>query len=144
MKRLGMAWAALDTPTRAGIGTGAAVVAVLLVVDIWLHVDYQLAANIALLAVAVLVSTFTVLYSVRSPWWNHRLGRIYWAKCVVLSAVLLQITLAIWWDLEYPGRQYVRFAIYGLGAVVYIPMLVSLLREQKRGRTPMPLHGDES
>lgn len=134
MKRLRLAWEALDTPTRAGIAAGVLLVAAMLIVDIWLFVDYKLAANIALLVVAAAVITFTLLYSFRSPWWNHRLGRIYWAKCVALSLVLAQISLAIWWDLEYPGRQYVRFVIYGLGAVIYIPMLVSLVREQNRSR----------
>lgn len=130
--RLRAGWAALDTPTRAGVVAGVLVVLAVIVLDIWLPVDYRLAANVALLGVAALVVVFTLLYSVRSPWWTHRLGRVYWSKCVVLSLILVQISMAIWWDLEYPGRHYVRFAIYGLGFVIYVPMLVSLWREQQR------------
>jgi hypothetical protein len=48
--------------------------------------------------------------------------------------VLDQIALSLWWDLDYPFRQQIRFAIYTLGAVAYLPMLVSLLREQSRDR----------
>ncbi|MGC5249481.1 putative phage holin [Gordonia sp. DT219] len=126
--------ASLDIPARAGLAAGVLIVAIVGLADIWFDVDYELAADITLLALAALANAFALLYTARSPWWTHRIGRIYWAKCLVLALVLDQISLAVWWDLEYPGRQYVRFAIYGLGAVVYIPMLVALLREQRKER----------
>lgn len=102
--------------------------------DLLVEVDYRLAANISLLCVAVLVNVFTLLYLFRSIWWRNEIGKIYLAKCLVLSIVLDQIALSLWWDLDYPFRQQIRFAIYTMGAVVYLPMVVSLLREQARDR----------
>ncbi|MBJ7479264.1 hypothetical protein [Rhodococcus sp. (in: high G+C Gram-positive bacteria)] len=92
------------------------------------------AANVALLALAGLVTVFTLVYLFRSPWWRNRVGRIYAVKSVVLSAVLDQIVLSIWWDADYPGRQAIRFTIYTLGALVYLPMIWSLVLEQQRDR----------
>lgn len=92
------------------------------------------AANIALLALAVMVAVFTLLYVTRSPWERNTVGRIYAAKSIVLSLVLMQITVSSWVSLDYPGRQPIRFAIYTLGAVVYVPMLWVLWREQQRDR----------
>lgn len=92
------------------------------------------AANVALLALAGLVTVFTLVYLFRSPWWRNRVGRIYAMKSVVLSAVLDQIVLSIWWDADYPGRQAIRFTIYALGALVYLPMIWSLVLEQQRDR----------
>lgn len=113
----------------------AVLIAIILVCDIWFDIDYQFGANLALLVLAALVNAFTLLYVVRSKWRSNRIGRIFLAKCAVLSLVLDQIVLSVWWDLQYPGRQHVRFAIYALGALVYIPMLISLWREQQRDRS---------
>lgn len=92
------------------------------------------AANIALLVLASMVTVFTLLYVVRSPWEKSKLGRIYFAKCAVLSLVLIQISASTWISLDYPGRQPIRLTIYALGAVVYVPMLWALWREQQRDR----------
>lgn len=115
-----------------------------IVADVWVDLDYKLLANIALLAMAVLVIAFALLYGTRSAWWTNRIGRIYLVKSVVLACVLAQIVLAIWWDEEFPGRQHLRFAIYALGAAVYVPMLVSLWLEQRRDRRERSAEGCES
>ncbi|MFV8136416.1 hypothetical protein ACNQR7_02475 [Mycolicibacterium senegalense] len=115
-------------------GAAVASIVAVLVSDIWLDVNYRFLANISLISVAVLVVTFAVLYLTRSRWWTNRIGKIYLAKSIVLSLVLIQIVMASWWDADYPGRQHLRFAIYTLGAVAYLPMLVSLWREQQRDR----------
>jgi hypothetical protein len=114
---------------------GLAVVTVLgtVLADVWLDIDYQLTANVALLAAATLVATFTLLYGFRSKWWANRIGRIYLVKCVVLSIVLTQAGVASWAE-DYPYRQQIRFVIYTCGALVYVPMLVTLWREQQRDR----------
>lgn len=111
-----------------------AAIAAALLADIWFDIDYRIAANVSLIVVAVLVVAFAVLYWARSRWWTNRIGKIYLAKSVVLSLVLGQIVVATWWDADYPGRQHIRFAIYTLGAVVYLPMIVALWREQQRDR----------
>lgn len=92
------------------------------------------AANLALLALSVLVTCFTLLYLIRSPWWRNRVGVIYAAKSTILSAVLIQITLSSLISTEYPGRQPIRLAIYTLGALAYLPMIWSLAREQAEDR----------
>ena len=121
-------------PEGWGVTAAAVTILSMIVVDVWLPIDYKVAANISLLMIAVLVNAFTLLYFVRSKWWTNRIGRIYLAKCLVLSAVLDQIALVLWWDADYPGRQYIRFFIYTMGAVVYVPMLLSLWREQQNDR----------
>lgn len=102
--------------------------------DVWFTIDYRLGANISLVLAAVFVTVFTVLYGLRSLWRANRIGKIFFTKSVVLAAVLWQIVLASWWDTEYPWRQQIRYVIYTLGALVYIPMLWSLWREQQRDR----------
>lgn len=102
--------------------------------DVWFTIDYRLGANISLVIAAALVSAFTVLYGLRSLWRSNRIWKIFFTKSVVLAAVLWQIVLASWWDTDYPWRQQIRYVIYTLGAIVYIPMLWSLWREQQRDR----------
>ncbi|KLI05015.1 MULTISPECIES: putative phage holin [Mycolicibacterium] len=113
---------------------GAAGVAATITSDIWFDVDYGLNANIALLCIAVLAVLFAVLYAGRSRWWTNRIGKIYLAKSLILALVLLQAVVSVWWQDDYPGRQIIRFIIYSLGAVTYVPMLWSLWREQQRDR----------
>lgn len=115
-------------------GVAAVLVGVFLLLDVWLTIDYRFWANVALLAIALLVNVFTFRYAFWSNWRANRIGRIYLNKCLVLSLVLDQIVLASWWDAEYPGRQHVRFAVYALGAVVYVPMVISLWQEQRKDR----------
>lgn len=105
-----------------------------LISGIWFQIDYRLWANVALIAVSALVTTFTVLYFTRSKWWANTIGEIYLKKSIILSAVLLQIAVANWIDDDFPSRQSIRFVIFTLGAVVYVPMIVSLWREQQRDR----------
>lgn len=102
--------------------------------DLWFNPNYRTLANIMLLSMACLVVTFTMLYILRSRWSSNKIGLIYAVKCGALSMVLVQATVASWWDLEYPFRQQIRFMIYAIGALVYIPMIVSLVREQQRDR----------
>lgn len=109
-------------------------IAVTVLSDVWFNPNYRTLANISLLVMAALVVFFTLLYVLRSRWSSNKIGLIYAVKCGALSMVLVQATVASWWDLDYPFRQQIRFAIYTVGALVYIPMIVSLIREQKRDR----------
>ncbi|QTJ64966.1 hypothetical protein HYG77_04705 [Rhodococcus sp. ZPP] len=92
------------------------------------------AADWALLGVTSMSAVFTMLYLARSPWWRTQLGKIYLSKSVVLTLVLVQNAVAVWISTDYTGRQSIRFAIYLLGAIVYVPMVWSLLLEQQRDR----------
>lgn len=91
-------------------------------------------ANLIMLVLAVLVSVFTVLYLVRSPWEKNEIGRIYAAKSLILTFVLIQGLIAMGIGADYPGRQYVRAGLYGLGVVAYVGMLISLLKYQREDR----------
>lgn len=106
--------------------------------DVWFNPNYRTLANIMLLIMACFVVFFTALYIGRSRWSSNEIGLIYAVKCGALSMVLVQATVASWWDLEYPFRQQIRFMIYAIGALVYIPMIVSLIRQQRKDR-----EGDE-
>lgn len=114
----------------------AAVLAILgfIVADIWFDIDYEVAANTAIVVMAAIVTAFAALYALRSKWRSNRIGRIYLTKSLILAAVLWQIVAAVWINTEYPGRQHIRFAIYALGALAYLLMLASLRREQARDR----------
>lgn len=92
------------------------------------------AANISLLALASLTTLFTLIYAFRSPWWMNRIGTLYLVKSITLSIVLIQITVAIWGSPDFMFRQQIRFAIYTLGAIAYVAMIISLVREQQAMR----------
>lgn len=115
-------------------GVPVLLVSLFLLGDLWWTLDYELAANIAIAVLAVAVNVFTILYGFRSNWRANRIGRIFLRKCVFLSLVLNQIVFAVWFDSEYPGRQHVRFAIYALGAIAYVAMVISLWHEQQNDR----------
>ena len=114
--------------------SGIAIIALTFTADIWLPIDYRIAANVSLIYVASFTTFFVLLYGIRSNWRSNPIGRTLFAKSVVLPFVLWQIVLSVWWDTDFPYRQQIRFAIYSLGAVAYATMLVMLWREQKRDR----------
>lgn len=113
---------------------GAGGVAATITADIWFDIDYRIAANVSLIYIAALTIGFAVLYGARSRWWTNRIGKIYLVKSLILALVLIQAAISVWWHMDYPGRDIIRFIIYSLGAVAYVPMLVSLWREQNRDR----------
>lgn len=102
--------------------------------DVFLPVDYRIAANTTLIVLAGLVTVFTGLYGFRSRWRSNQIGKIFLVKGVFLALVLWQGAVASWIDTEYPYRQQIRFAIYSAGAVAYIVMLISLWRMQQLDR----------
>ncbi len=112
----------------------AVCVTVVFALEFLVQLDYELAANVSLLFLAAFVTGFTVLYVSRSIWWRNEIGKIYLAKCIVLSLVLDQIALVVWVEADYPFRQQIRFALYTTGAVVYLPMLFSLWMQQRSDR----------
>lgn len=91
-------------------------------------------AAFSILVLALLVTTFTVLYFLRSPWWKNKVGEIYLFKSTLISLVLLQGALSIFWSMDYPGRVWVRTIIYVGGAIAYVPMIIALVKEQNRDR----------
>lgn len=99
--------------------------------------DYSLMDTVAafsILLLSVLTAAFTLLYFFRSPWWFNIIGKIYLFKSALISLVLLQGSVSIFWSMEYPGRVWVRTVIYALGSIAYVPMIIALWREQSRDR----------
>jgi len=96
--------------------------------------------NISLVVMTVLVITFTAFYAARSPFWKNQIGWIFMAKSVFLSAVLIQVSLSVSTSSAsvvvgyYPGRDYLRLAIYAGGAVAYAVMLAALIYMQRGDR----------
>ncbi|MBU8833582.1 putative phage holin [Mycolicibacterium goodii] len=113
---------------------GLAAIAATFAADIWLPVDYRIAANTTIPVLAALVIVFATLYGLRSKWWSNRVGPIMLVKSVLLALVLVQISVSQWWDTDYPFRHQIRFTIYSLGAIAYIAMNVELWREQQHDR----------
>jgi hypothetical protein len=113
---------------------GLAGIAVTFLVDGWLDIDYRIAANVSLVYIATLTTAFVLLYGLRSNWRANHIGRIFFAKAVVLPMVLWQIVASVWGDTEYPFRQQIRFLIYSLGALAYLAMVASLWHEQRGDR----------
>lgn len=113
---------------------GAAAISATFLADVWLHIDYRVAADVSLIHMAVLVTVFTGLYWRRSKWRANRVGKVFLAKGVAFSLVLWQIVAAVWVDTDYPYRHHLRFAIYSLGAVAYAAMLITLWVEQRTDR----------
>ena len=92
------------------------------------------AADVALLCLAVMASIFAGIYIFRSPWWKNRIGKVYALKNIIMVAVLIQISASVWISDDYMFRQPIRLFIYAAGALVHIPMIVTLLREQSKDR----------
>lgn len=111
--------------------TGVLLIIATLLSDVWITVDWRVAANVGLVLLAVFVTVFTTLYGWRSRWMSSRIGKVFLVKGVTFSLVLWQIVAATWLDTDYPGRQQLRFIIYGFGAVAYMAMVVALWREQR-------------
>lgn len=118
----------------AGSPLAVLVIGTVVLADVWFDVNYRVAANTAMAVMAVMVTCFTGLYLFRSRWRSNRIGRIFAAATVFLALYLTQGAVAVWVSNDYPGRHLLRFTIYTLGAVAYVPMLISLWREQQRDR----------
>lgn len=115
-------------------GIGVGIIAVTFLADVWLVVDYWRAAAWSLTLGAVFITVFTGLYGVRSNWRANRIGKIFFAKSVLLTVTMWQIVATTWVGQDYPYRNQVRFVIYAVFALAYITMDVALWREQSRDR----------
>lgn len=121
---------------RSIYATGSAVVVFVLVIGTLVGFtadDWRVSANMSLLYITVLTTLWSVLYAVRSAWQTSAVGRILLVQSVLMSAVMWEATVSIWWDPDYPGRDHVRFVVYTMGALSCTVMLRTLSRVQ---RTP--------
>lgn len=113
---------------------GLLVISGVLVWDIWFVVDYEHAANISLICFAAITTVFVLLYGLRSKWWTNEVGKVFFAKAVILPLVLWQVTASVWTTSDYPGREQIRFIIYTLAPIAYVVMVAVLWRQQRRDR----------
>ncbi len=113
---------------------GVLAIAATYLADLWLHIDYRVAANVSLIYMAVFVTAFTGLYAARSNWRANRIGKVFLAKGIAFSVVMWQIVVTAWVGADYPYRDHLRFAIFSLGALAYLAMLVLLVMEQRSDR----------
>lgn len=109
---------------------GVLLTAFTVLADVWTDIDYHLAANVSLIYISALVTVFTIRYGFWSNWKANRVGKVVLTKSITFSVVLWLITLQNWWDVDWPGRQQVRFVVYTLGAIAYLGMVVILVQQQ--------------
>lgn len=102
----------------------------------------EVLATIALCVLALEMVVFMVTYVGGSPWWATPLGRIYAAKTVLMTLVLLQNAASVLTDSEYPGRHPLRLAIYAGGATAMVALWGMLRRYQRQGRAARAATGD--
>lgn len=102
----------------------------------------QTLANTALLVLAVEMVIFTFTYAAGSPWWATPLGKIYIAKTVLLTLVLVQNTASALTSADYPGRHQIRLSIYAGGAIAMMLLWVMLRRYQREGKRSRAAAGD--
>lgn len=95
---------------------------------------------LAVLAAAMWV--FTIRYAFWSRWWTNRVGRVFLPEKVIMSTALTQVALSALTSSSYPGRDWARIVVYGLGALSLIVMTVLLVRIQ-RSDQPRPSRGGE-
>jgi hypothetical protein len=116
------------------VGFSTAVIAAVLVADIWAEIDMRVAANVSLVYMAVGATVFAGRYALWSHWRASQIGPTYLAFKVAMALVLWQIVFAVWVDTDWPGRQHVRFVIYSAGAVAAVVWVATLMRVQKKAR----------
>lgn len=127
---------------RGIYAVGGSIIASTFIIDaLGATVDYWRAAAWSLTLGAVFVTIFTILYLLRSNWRSNRIGRIFLAKSVLLSAALWQIVATTWIGQDYPFRNEIRFTIYAVLALAYFTMDIALIREQNLDREGEPRTG---
>lgn len=87
---------------------------------------------------AVVAWAFVLMYGFRSPWRATVVGRSLMYVWVSLAVILTLITGTFWFG-EYPGREWVRLAVYtplpvALGKFLWV--LVQVQRGRMRGEIP--------
>lgn len=115
-------------------GAGVGIIVATFLADVWFAVDYWRAAAWSLTFGAVFITVFTVLYGFRSNWWSNRIGKIFFAKSILLTVTMWQIVATTWIGQDYLYRNQIRFVIYAVFALAYITMDIALWREQQRDR----------
>lgn len=90
----------------------------------------EVMATAMIFALVVPLTIFPVLYGTRSPWRSSRTGRSLMA--LMTGAALLFWISAAYWVLGdmYPGRHWVRLAVYTLMAGGAYSLLVGLVVRQ--------------
>lgn len=97
-------------------------------------VDARLAANVAIVVIAVAAWAFVALYGARSRWRITTAGRSVMYAMTALSLFATQVSVSAWLGSSYTGRDEIRFLLYWFLAVTLVNLVVTLLREQRADR----------
>lgn len=82
-------------------------------------------------ASALLAWLFIIRYGFWSPWQRTVVGRSLMYVWLSLTAVLTLIVLSYWFG-AYPGRNYVRLAVYSTLPLAFLSFLRVLVQQQRR------------
>lgn len=80
---------------------------------------------------AALAWSFVIRYGFWSPWRRSAVGRSLMYVWLSLTAVLTLVVLSYWFG-EYPGRDYVRLAVYATLPMAFTTFLRVLVRQQRK------------
>lgn len=94
--------------------------------------DFNLAANVLIVLLAVKCIVFVVLYGIRSNWTATAPGRAVMGLVGSLALISVVGSLTITLG-DYPGRPVVRLVMIWLAAVAVMPLLLSLIDAQRNG-----------
>lgn len=88
----------------------------------------------ALYVAAVAAVCMLLAYLFRSAWYSSRGGRALLTWMLSTAAVLCFNSVSVYFMNDYPGRLYVRLALYGLLAGINVRWFFAIVRIQNQAR----------
>lgn len=89
-------------------------------------------ANVLLVTVAVKATALTALYGLRSPWRATEAGRAVMLLVSSLALIMCQGSVTILTHADYPGRDFVRDALFVCVALALLWLLLTVFRLQQQ------------
>lgn len=100
-------------------------------------------ATLLVVVAAVPANLFPLAYGLGSPWYRSPLGRALMTQSTGI-ALLIDVTMLRYVLGDYPGRDAIRIAIYGLVTAGLYLQFVALLKTQRTRRRTPPTPGRRS
>lgn len=116
--------------------TNLAVLAVAFVINVVLLLTLPVkdAANVLIGTIAVKSTILTALYGLRSPWRSTEAGRAVMLLVSSIAAITVQGTVTILTGADYPGRDFVRDALFAYVAMALLWLLLTVFQLQQEHR----------
>lgn len=89
-------------------------------------------ANVVLVSLVIPNLIFAIRYFLFSPYERTREGRNLLLQKVALSSLVLVLALSVIFGQEYPGRPFVRLAVFSAITFFYWTELVQLIGVQRK------------